>query len=75
MAVRKWQLGQVLASYASLRRVLDELTEEEVLAALDLECSTLRRRSMVDRLISRAVRLNEISYKRQLLEKYHGKST
>lgn len=75
MAVRKWYLAQALESYPSLKRVLGELTEEEVLAALDLESSTLRRRSLIDRLIQRAVRLNEVNYARQLKEKYHGKST
>lgn len=74
MAVREWYLGQAVHSYASLRSILDELTEEEVLAALTLESGTLRRRSITDRLVSRAVRLNELSYKRNLLEKYHGKS-
>lgn len=72
MAVRKWHLDQALASYPSLKRVLGELTEEEVLAALDLESATMRRRSVIDRLISRAVRLNELSYSRQLKERYHG---
>ena len=54
------------------RQRLNELTEEEVLAALDLEGATRRRRSVIDRLISRAARLNEIRYVRQLKEKYHG---
>ena len=76
MAVRKWYLDRALASYPSLKAVIGELTLEEVIAALDLESSTLRRRSLIDRLISRAVRLNEVSFNRQLKEKYHhGKST
>ena len=74
MAVRKWYLDRALASYPSLKDVIGELTLEEVIAALDLESSTLRRRSVIDRLISRAVRLNEVSFNRQLKEKYHGKS-
>lgn len=72
MAVRKWHIDQALASYPSLKRVLGELTEEEVLAALDLESATMRRRSVIDRLISRAVRLNELSYSRQLKERFGG---
>lgn len=72
MAVRSWHIDQALASYPSLKRVLGELTEEEVLRALELESATLRRRSIIDRLISRAVRLNELSYSRQLKEKFHG---
>lgn len=76
MAVRKWYLDRALDSYPSLKAVIGELTLEEVIAALDLESSTLRRRSLIDRLISRAVRLNEVSFNRQLKEKYHhGKST
>lgn len=76
MAVRKWYLDQALTSYPSLKRVLSELTQEEVLAALDLESATLRRKSLIDRLIQRAVRLNEVVYSRQLKEQYHhGKST
>ena len=75
MAVRKWYLDRALASYPSLKAVIGELTLEEVIAALDLESSTLRRRSLIDRLISRAVRLNEISFNRQLKEKHRGKST
>jgi regulator of replication initiation timing len=72
VAVRKWYINQALESYSSLRTVLDELTEEEVLAALKLESATLRRRSMISRLISRAIRLNEIYYANLLKEKYHG---
>lgn len=74
MAVRKWYLNQALASYPSLKRVLGELTQEEVLAALELESATLRRRSLIDRLISRAIRLNELTFT-QLKEKFNGKST
>lgn len=73
MAVRQWHFAQALDSYTSLKKVVNELTEEEVLAALDLESRALRRRSLIDRLISRAVRLNEINYSRQLKEKTHGK--
>ena len=75
MAVRKWYLDRALDSYPSLKAVIGELTLEEVIAALDLESSTLRRRSLIDRLISRAVRLNEVSFNRHLKEKYRGKST
>lgn len=58
-----------------LHDLIDELTEAEVLAALDLESGTQRRASIIDRLISRAVRLNEISYSNSLKEKYHGTRT
>ena len=76
MTTRRWYVAQALESYPSLKRVIGELTLEEVLAALDLESSTLRRRSHIDRLIQRATRLNELEFTRQLKEKYqNGKST
>lgn len=72
--VRKFEVTRVLDSFGALVSGLNDLTEEEVIAALDLESSTRRRQSFIDRLISRAVRLNEVSYSRQLKEKYHGQS-
>lgn len=70
MAVRRYYIDQALKSYASLGRVLNELTEEEVLACLKLEAGALRRRSVFDRLISRASRLHELCYTSQLKEKF-----
>ena len=72
MPVRRYYIDLALKSYASLVAVLDELTEEEVLACLHLEASSRRRQSILDRLTSRAVRLNELLYNRQLKEKFHG---
>lgn len=74
MAVRNWIVGQSLASYAGLRKHLRQLTEEEVLACLDVEAASLRRETVIDRLISRAVRLRELSYATHLKEKYRGTS-
>lgn len=74
MAISKFRLGQALRSFGSLNEMISELTEQEVLACLDLEAATQRRRSILDRLISRAVRLKEVSYHRLLKEKYYGKS-
>lgn len=74
MSVRSWHVDQALASFTSLARVVNELTEEEVLHCLKLEAGTLRRRSILERLISRAGRLHEIRYTRQLKEKFHGTS-
>lgn len=71
MSVRRWYVQEALRSYPSLKRVLGDLTEAEVLRALELESQTMRRRSIIDRLISKAVRLNELSYSRQLKEKFH----
>ena len=72
MAVSKFRLSQAVASVSSLREVIGQLTEEEVLAALDLESATKRRPSIVGRLLKRAIRLNEIAYSTSLKEKYHG---
>lgn len=72
MAVSKFKVAQALESMASLTDVLTDLTEEEVLACLKLEAASRRRASILARLISRAARLNELSYVRQLKEKYHG---
>ncbi len=72
MAVREWHLTEALKSARSLREYIDELTEEEVIAALELESGSNRRQSIIDRLISKAARLNELQYVKNLKEKYHG---
>ena len=72
MTVRKWHLAQATQSYTTLRTVVNQLTYEEIIAALELESQSLRRRSIINRLISRASRLKEIETTRQLKEKYHG---
>lgn len=73
-SVNNSKLGKVLSSYSTLSSALPKLTEQEVLAALELEAATQRRQSVIDRLIARAVRLNELNYQRHLKEKYHGTS-
>lgn len=70
MSVRRFYVDQALTSYAGLSRVIGELTEEEVLACLKLEAGSLRRPSVLNRLIARAGRLHELRYTRQLKEKY-----
>lgn len=70
--VRQWYVGEAVASMRRLHEVIDDLTEAEVIAALELESGSQRRSSIIDRLISRAVRLNEITYSTNLKEKYHG---
>jgi hypothetical protein len=72
--IRQWHVQEALASYTSLQTMMSELTEQEVLRALEVEHRTRRRRSILDRLIARAVRLNEITYQQQLKEKYHAPS-
>lgn len=69
--IRDWYVGQALESYSRLTEVLLELTEAEVLAALKLESQSRRRRSITDRLISRAVRLKEVEYAAQLRVQFH----
>ena len=71
--VRKFLIGQALESVSALNTHLNDLTEQEVLAALALESAAQRRRSVIDRLISRAARLNEVRYVSQLKERHHGK--
>ena len=75
MATRKWHMSQALHSFATLTNVINELTEEEVLAALEIEAAARRRQSIIDRLIARAVRIRELSYATHLKEKYRGSSS
>lgn len=70
--VRQWYVTESLSSVRRLNVLIDELTEAEVLAALELESGSQRRPSIIDRLISRAVRLNELQYVKTLKGKYHG---
>lgn len=70
MALRKWQMAQALTSVRVLATVVHEMTEEEVLAALDLESASQRRRSVLERLIKRAIQLKT----QRLQEKYLGTS-
>lgn len=74
MAVRTWHLSQATQSYSTLRTVVNQLTLEEIIAALNLESQSLRRASIINRLIARASRLKEIEFTRQLKEQYHGTS-
>jgi hypothetical protein len=72
MSVRKQLVQQALGSFQELAAALPVLTEDEVIACLELEAATLRRTSVIDRLISRAARLRELSYVAYLKEKFHG---
>lgn len=71
---RKYQLGLATLSMTGLRSVINDLTLEEVIAALDLEVRSLRRKSHIDRLIARASRLKEVEFTTQLREKYHAQA-
>lgn len=72
MAVSKFKVAQALESMASLKGIVNDLTEEEVLACLKLEAAAQRRASILTRLISRAARLKEISYVDDLKKKFLG---
>jgi hypothetical protein len=69
-AINDWNVGQALASVQRLVELLPGLTEDEVMAALELESRSRRRRSVIDRLIARAVRINELNYSSTLRKKY-----
>ena len=68
--VREWYVNQALLSVSTLNQVLGELTVGEIMACLDLESQSDRRKSIIVRLIKRAVKLNEIEYAVQLQERY-----
>ena len=70
LETRKWYVDEALRSVGRLNEVLPDMTEAEVLKCLDLESQTARRKSIIDRLISRAVRLNELTYVTSLKIKY-----
>lgn len=72
MTVRGNYTKAALENYESLSKVIGELTEEEVFACLNLEAGSRRRRSIIERLISKAVRMNELKFKSHLQEKYLG---
>lgn len=72
MPVNQWNVDQALLSFHSLNNIVGELTEEEVFKCLELETASRRRKSIINRLISRAVRINELRYSTSLKEKYHG---
>ncbi|WP_018609537.1 hypothetical protein [Uliginosibacterium gangwonense] len=69
MAVREWYMQLALQSYRKLVGVIGELTEEEVLAALSLEKSSRRRKSIIDALTRKAAEFNRQTYLTSLKEK------
>ena len=71
--IRIWYIDQALYSVESLIKILPTLTEKEVLKCLELESASMRRKSVLRRLIGRAARLRELEYVQQLKERYlHG---
>lgn len=55
--VRSWRISEALTSFRRLGEIIDELTEDEVHQALQLEASTRRRKSIMTRLEARAKKL------------------
>lgn len=72
MPIRQWYVSEALHSMRRLEEIIDEVSHDEVIAALALESGSRRRKSIINRLISRAVRLNELEYSNKLKELYHG---
>lgn len=50
---RKWHVDQALHSYRTLVKILLELTEGELLKALEVESQTRRRKAIMSRLRGR----------------------
>lgn len=69
--VRKWHVDQALYSARSMMSVINELSMEELEAALAIESASQRRKVVIRRLIGRAARINEQQFINQLKEKYH----
>lgn len=67
---RSWYISEALTSVHRLNSVINDLTVVEVTKCLELESASGRRRSIIDRLIKRAIRLNEISFSTSLRKKY-----
>lgn len=72
---KKFRVSRTLESYEGLREQINNLNAEEVINCLDIEAATTRRPTVIKRLIARAVRLNEMTYRNQLMEKYHVPSS
>lgn len=70
MAVRPFYIDEALQSFHRQRKVLSLLTEEECLYALRLEAGSRRRRSMMVRLVQRAVHMREQAYNSQLRKEF-----
>lgn len=63
------QVKRALSSVRRFNEMIDELTEEEVHAALVFECETQRRSSIVERLLAKAADFNRQTYLNSLKEK------
>lgn len=60
--MRNWHIQKALNSFRSLSGIIGELTEEEVLHALEVESGSRRRAVMLDKLILKAAELHRKAY-------------
>lgn len=67
-----WRVKRALESFRVLGDVIDQLTEEEVYHCLQLEAETQRRKTIIDRLISKAADYGRRSLVQSLQEKFYA---
>ncbi len=70
--VRQEYVQLALESYPSMISIIGYMTEAELHAALSLESETNRRKSIMNRLIGRLIRIHELQYRQQLREAYNA---
>lgn len=56
--VREWHINEALHSFRRLQSIVDQLTEAEAIAALELERGSRRRKTVMRLLTDRAVALH-----------------
>lgn len=69
---REWHMNEALHSFRRLKSILDQLTEEEVLAALKLEHGSRRRHTLIRVLTARAEQFHRSSFNSKLEESING---
>lgn len=69
---RQWYISEATHSFRRLGQVIDDLTAEEVVAALKLEMGTRRRSTLLRRLEAQAAKLNTRNFNANLKENIHG---
>ena len=69
---REWYINEALHSFRRLKVVLNDLTEEEAIAALKLERSTRRRSTVVRLLAAQVEKLHLRNFNANLEENIHG---
>lgn len=72
MSVRDWYISEALHSFRRLKSVLEDLTEDEVEAALKLEHGSRRRSTVMRLLTKKAEQFNRSLFVTTLKEKIHG---